>query len=229
MQPSEFDYLERPKQFARDDFWRQVRRTINGEPVSQAQIELIVKQVCLGLDLRTDDGLLDIGCGNGALTALFKTHVFDILGVDYSTYLIEVAQEYFATSHMKFMPLSIEKLMTTELQNSFSKGLLYGVSSYLSDELLTELIAWYMRNPKSRLFIGNIRDIAHANQFYKEKKTEQELSDHTTSIGKWRSPVWYEQLANSLGVDLIFMKMPPGFYLSDYYFDAVFQGRGKSA
>ena len=40
MDKSLFDYNERPKQFGKKDFWKQVRRTINGEPVNEDQIDL---------------------------------------------------------------------------------------------------------------------------------------------------------------------------------------------
>jgi len=69
MSGSEYDYTERPKQFERNDFWRQVRRTINGKPVDEAQIQLIVQQIVSVLCLVPTDRLLDIGCGNGALSA----------------------------------------------------------------------------------------------------------------------------------------------------------------
>ena len=43
MKASEYDYTERPKLFDKNDFWRQVRRTIKGKPVDETQINLIVK------------------------------------------------------------------------------------------------------------------------------------------------------------------------------------------
>lgn len=64
-------YKEHPKTCARDDFWSQVKRTVNGKPVSQDQIEMIVDAVISGLSLGMDDRLLDLCCGNGALTRYF--------------------------------------------------------------------------------------------------------------------------------------------------------------
>ena len=84
MDKSLFDYNERPKQFGKKDFWKQVRRTINGEPVNEDQIDLITKQVSNVLNLKKDDKLLDLGCGNGALTVKFLQSVSKILGIDRS-------------------------------------------------------------------------------------------------------------------------------------------------
>ena len=111
MKKSEFDYLERPKQFDRDDFWRQVRRTINGVPVSEDQLEIIITQIVSSLDLQKTDDLLDIGCGNGALTVKLEPFVENILGVDYSDYLIGIAKEYFESSTLIFETLKIENLI----------------------------------------------------------------------------------------------------------------------
>ena len=221
MNASEFDYLERPKQFERNDFWRQVRRTVNGQPVSDEQIQLIVEQIRQGLDLKVGDRLLDIGCGNGALTACLETSVEATLGVDYSAYLIDIAKQHFESPRLRFAELSIEQMITGRLQHAHDKALLYGVSSYVSDDLLKALICWYFADHDGSLFIGNVREERHAAAFYKQAKSSQELGDHTTSIGKWRTQDWFVQLAQELGLRVAFMKMPSAFYLSTYYFDVV--------
>jgi len=228
MKPSEFDYLERPKQFDRHDFWRQVRRTVNGQPVSEEQIQLIVEQVRQGLDLQPGDALLDIGCGNGALTVCFEPTVSQLLGVDYSAYLIDIAREHFASSRLQFAELSIEQMIESPVQHRFDKALLYGVSSYLGDAVLQDLIQWYFAQHDGRLFIGNVRDEQHAEEFYKGPRSAEELGDPTTSIGKWRSRPWFEQQARAAGLRVEFMKMPPSFYLSKFYFDVVLTRDGRA-
>ena len=93
MRKSEFDYIERPKQFHEKDFWRQVRRTINGEPVPEEQIKMIEIQIRQLLKLCSSDHLLDIGCGNGALTNRLNIYVNTTKGIDHSNYLIDIAQK----------------------------------------------------------------------------------------------------------------------------------------
>ena len=68
----------------------------------------------------------------------------------------------------------------------------------------------------------HVTKLPFADGFYKETKSEMELQDHTTSIGKWRTQQWFESLAQDIGVQLEFMKMPDDFYLSRFYFDVVF-------
>ena len=60
MDKSSYDYDERPKRFDENDFWRQVRRTINGEPVEEYQINLITNQVVKLLNFKESDKLLDL-------------------------------------------------------------------------------------------------------------------------------------------------------------------------
>ena len=65
-----FDYDEYAKTRAPEDFWGQVRRTVQGVSVSEDQINLIVDTIRSSFDVKPDDTLLDIACGNGALSHL---------------------------------------------------------------------------------------------------------------------------------------------------------------
>ncbi len=52
----------------RDDFWGQVRRTVHGRHATEAQVGMIVGAAADLLALEVGDRLLDLGCGNGALS-----------------------------------------------------------------------------------------------------------------------------------------------------------------
>lgn len=221
MNASEFDYTERPKQFGRDEFWQQVRRTLNGKPIDEAQIQLIVDQIVGALALRTDDSVLDIGCGNGALSVRLEPHVGRLVGVDYSEYLIGVAREYFQSDRVSFEIGRIEEMIGGGRYDGFDKALLYGVSSYLGDDLLESLVAWYFGAGGGAMFIGNARDRTCAGDFYRRVPTPAELDDVTSSIGKWRQRDWFETLAARHSLNVQFLKMPNGFYLSKYYYDVL--------
>ena len=89
-------YKEHPKTCDADDFWGQVKRTVNGEPVSQEQIDMIIDAVVLGLELSEKDTLLDLCCGNGALSTLFFDRCQGGIGIDFSEYLVGIANDNFA-------------------------------------------------------------------------------------------------------------------------------------
>ena len=78
-----------------DAHWKQVRRTVDGEPVDAAQIGFIVEAIAAGLDLARTDVVLDLACGNGALSSRLFDRCAGLVGVDISPYLIEIAQKDF--------------------------------------------------------------------------------------------------------------------------------------
>jgi SAM-dependent methyltransferase len=221
MSGSEYDYTERPKQFERNDFWRQVRRTINGKPVDEAQIQLIVQQIVSVLCLVPTDRLLDIGCGNGALSARLESHIGELVGVDLSEYLIDVANEHFASPKMSFERKGVEDVIGQPSFRKFNKGLLYGVSSFLDDETIARLVEWFFDQESGALLFGNVRDRNFAVEFYGAEPDPSELDNVGSSMGKWRTQAWYEQLAISRGVKVRFFKMPDEFYAAKYYFDVL--------
>src|SRR5579863_3993990 len=63
------NYDAHARTVAPNGYWQQVRRTVNGKPISETQIMLIVKAITIGLSLNTADIVLDLACGNGALSS----------------------------------------------------------------------------------------------------------------------------------------------------------------
>src|SRR5262245_51565942 len=78
------------------DALAQVGRTINGRPVSNDQVELIVNAVLEGLSLHQNDHLLDLCCGNGLITKELSKLCEWVTGVDYSHELIRTAKAHYS-------------------------------------------------------------------------------------------------------------------------------------
>ena len=64
--------------------------------MSEEQIAMIVQAIRNKLQLCADDIVLDLACGNGALGSYLIDDCAMIHGVDWSEYLIEVANSRFA-------------------------------------------------------------------------------------------------------------------------------------
>jgi 2-polyprenyl-3-methyl-5-hydroxy-6-metoxy-1,4-benzoquinol methylase len=221
------DYKEYPKLLPPDDLWGQVRRTVYGKPVSDEQIQMIVDSIRAGLALNGDDRLLELGCGNGALSHFLFDGCVEYLGVDFSDYLISVAQRKFQRPGFAFTANDAIAYLRAETDPSrFNKALCYAMLSYFPDEqaqvLLTELAVRF--TGITTLFIGNLPDRELAYRFFPEGKDfSAELDDPASQIGQWRSPAQLEALAARVGWTTRIERMPDAFYQSHYRYNAVLE------
>lgn len=219
-------YKTHPGTRASSDFWGQVARTVSGEPVGEEQIQLIVEAILDGLQIRQSDTLLDLCCGNGALSDRIFARCQEGLGVDFSELLIAVAEQ-----HFQFAPQRMYRLEDVEsfLRSSddtfhFSKALCYGSFQYLpGDKAKNVLILVRERFPGvERFFVGNLPDKAKMDLFFKDRSVAPGIeNDPTSQIGIWRTDAEFAALAQMSGWEVEFRRMPAHFYAAAYRYDAV--------
>jgi len=221
-----FDHNEHAKSRAPDDFWGQIRRTVQGEPVSDEQIKMIVDAIQAALRLRPDDKLLDLACGNGALSRLLFDSITEYQGVDFSEHLISVAKKNFERlPRYRFVTLGAAEYVHQEAHpENFTKVLCYGSFSYFppadAAEVLRTLFDKFT-NVQS-VFIGNLPDKDRATAFYKEKQVSaEEMADHESQIGIWRTQNEFTQLAGDAGWKTKFSVMPAEYYAGYYRYDVL--------
>ena len=219
-------YKEHPKTCNPDDFWGQVKRTVNGRPVSQDQIDMIVDAVVAGLELKHTDTLLDLCCGNGALSTLLFKHCKHGLGVDFSEYLISVAnanfaappgQTYILQDVIKFCEKPVTPL-------KFSKMVCYGSFPYIEHESAESMIGLLNSNFPNlkRVFIGNCPDKELMAEFYGDRHFELSAeNDPDSPIGIWRTQEEFVSLANRCGWQATIHKMPDLYYAAHYRYDVI--------
>ena len=70
----------------------QVGKTIHGQDLPQEQLDLIVESAVEGLQIDENDVLADLCCGNGLVTERLAKHCHQVIGIDYSSGLIDVAR-----------------------------------------------------------------------------------------------------------------------------------------
>ena len=219
-------YKEHPKTCEADDFWGQVKRTVNGKPVSQDQIDMIVTAVVKGLALNDQDTLLDLCCGNGALSTLLFDHCRGGIGIDFSKHLIEIANKNFAKigSRMFYLDDVVDACSSISEPERFTKAVCYGSFPYLEAgraELLLSTLN--IRYPKlSRVFIGNCPDKKLAADFFGDREySENLLSDPSSAIGVWRTFDEFIALAATCGWQAEVRKMPSNYYAAHYRYDII--------
>ena len=124
-----------------------------------------------------------------------------------SDYLIGVANEYFSTSKLTFESNTISAIIDQDRLKSYDKCLLYGVSSFLDDDLLEKLVFKFLQGGGKSIFLGNVRDKVFANEFYGDNLSMHSLEDITSSMGKWRSKTWFSQIAKNGNFKVSYHKM----------------------
>ena len=227
-----WDYQEYPKTLPRDDFWGQGRRTIMGRRINEKEVSLLVDHIREQLGLEPSDVLLDIGCGNGALSARLFDDCGGYAGVDLSTYLIGVAQEFFERPphYLFFSSDAIEFAGSVDRPSIFTKCLCFAVLQYLAPERVTEVlrIHWDRFTNVHRVVLGNLPNREKANLFFSDGYDESDLQRHQSQIGKWWSTEEIGCLASSFGWKVSFSQMPDDIFNAKYRFDAILTRRVNS-
>jgi SAM-dependent methyltransferase len=220
-------YKEYPKTCKPDDFWGQVKRTVNGKPVSQEQIDMIVKSIVEGLNLKHNDTLLDLCCGNGALSNLLFSYCSGGLGVDFSEYLISVANRFFSDyeKNREYILNDVVSFCENPVEPMrFTKAVCYGSFSFIEHERAEKLLCLLKMNFSNLklVYIGNCPDKSLLSEFFKNRPFEPGVeNDPDSPIGIWRTRDEFELLAFNTGWKISFRKMPPSFYASHYRYDVI--------
>ncbi len=224
-QPFSF-YKEHPKSCAPNDFWGQVKRTVNGQPVSDAQIKIIIDAVGSGLELNKDDFLLDLCCGNGALSRFFFNECKGGLGVDFSAALIGIAKNNFEVlPHQKYILEDVVRFSECPvLPTRFTKILCYGSFAYLEKNAAQNLLKNCLTNFSNVqvFYIGNCPDKSQATDFFRKGVHLPGIENEPDSaIGIWRTKDEFSTMAQEAGWSAQFITMPDEFYASKYRYDVI--------
>jgi SAM-dependent methyltransferase len=223
-------YKKHPLTCDPDDLWGQVRRTVKGKPVGEDQIQLIVDAVTSGLGLKADDRLLDLCCGNGALTDRIFTRCEGGCGVDFSEPLIEVARRRFEDGSRSKYVLSDVVEWVGDAQNSgpYSVALCYGSFSYLSTSQAEALLRnLWLNFPSVRsFFLGNLPDRAQLARLVGDRPwCDGDENRPDTQFGIMRTDEEITTLANKAGWHAHAVRMPAEFFAAEARYDAVLTRR----
>jgi SAM-dependent methyltransferase len=222
------NYDAHARTVAADAYWKQVKRTVNGEPIAEAQIQLIVSAIETGLSLAPADVVLDLACGNGALSSYLFDRCAGLVGIDISPYLIEIAQKTFARppAYRFYAQDAVSYLRDDRDRSIFTKALIYGAFQYFSRDSAADILRTLGErfSGVTKVFIGNLPDRRRAQRFFGERMpAETELNDHEARIGVWYRPEEFEALAQASGWHASCSYMPADFDASTYRFDVTLE------
>jgi cyclopropane fatty-acyl-phospholipid synthase-like methyltransferase len=219
-------YKEYPKTCAPDDFWGQVKRTVKGQAFSPDQINMIVHAICDRLHFVKTDILLDLGCGNGALSKYFFPFCTGVLGVDHSQCLISIAKKNFEQEpyYIFFESDMLAYVRSENEPHRFTKVLCYGAFQYLADNIAKTVLALINQRfaNVSSILIGNLPDKDKIDAFYPPEIDYSNLvNDHSSPLGIWRTKNEFDDLAQETGWETEFRIMPDEFCAAHYRYDAI--------
>jgi cyclopropane fatty-acyl-phospholipid synthase-like methyltransferase len=196
-----------------------------GQRITEDQVTLLVDHILAHLALDPADVLIDLGCGNGALSARLFGSCAGFTGVDASAYLIDVAKEFFERppTHTFVHADVLTFVATDDRPERFTRCLCYAVLQYLTPAAVAAVLqTLYDRFPNLRhVMIGNLPDREKAAVFFTDGYRDEDLLEPQSQIGRW----WYREefvlLASRIGWAVTAFEMPPNLFNASYRFDAV--------
>lgn len=215
-----------PKQVGENEFLQQVGRTVNGQPISLASLDVIFDDIVSRLQLCQSDHLLDMGCGNGLFTARLSASCRVITAVDFSEGLIQIANKYFSKANVRYQRADAKNFFSGSGNIRFTKMLMNACVQYFEMNELKKLLTNILNHKSlSRIYLTSIPDKARLWDFYNtpERKSDyiRRMKHGSDAIGTWWDRHELNLMAESLGFKTACFDQPPDLDTAHYRFDAL--------
>ncbi|MFM1813570.1 MAG: hypothetical protein RLZ98_265 [Pseudomonadota bacterium] len=180
----------------------QVLRTLDRQPVSPEAFAAIMSSITTMLQPDGSHALLDLCCGNGAVTR-------GLFGQFQSVMAVDLAAEFVAQINRDAPPhvtACVGDAKTIEFPPaSFDRILLYAGLQYFSEEETVALFGRLHRwtRPGGRVVLGDIPDLARRWRFFDSAERESTyfsgLQHGQPLVGFWFESEWLIKLARHAG------------------------------
>ena len=216
-----------PNQFAKDEFIKQVGKTVQGQPISSEQLNQLISEVVQKLNLEADDVVLDLCCGNGLITYAVAEKCQSIVGVDFSKPMIEIAREYHNRINTEYLNMSVLDITSENLPRPkpFTKIYMYEGLQYFQEVQLSHLMQTLLALSSERvimLFAG-VPDMDRIREFYDtpERQLEYEARKRqgTEAVGTWWKKSFIRQVCSDYGLQCDFLSQHEFSHTAHYRFD----------
>ncbi len=195
-------WQQRGQKLGDADMCVQVGRTINSQPLADDEIAAILEDIESKIELRADDEVLEMCCGNGIITRHLAPQCRQIVANDVSCELL--AKIDFA-EFPNVVPLEQDARLLSFPDESFDKVLLYAGLQYFSERetivLFRSVMNWLRRG--GVFLVGDIPNRDRIwNYFCRDQWRDayfRGLEAGQPIIGSWFGPSWFEKLGQYLG------------------------------
>lgn len=218
------------KQADAADVQQQVGRvTRDGTTVAP---QVIADHIGTLLDLQSTDYLLDVCCGNGALTALLAARVAFCSGVDLSPKQIALAQKNYPSGDWHALPAREIGRLTGRYDKI---NLYFSFQYFTSDE---EALAVFralkaVLQPGGRILLGDVPDAARWGTYYESWTARLRWLWHRLrgrdDMGRFWRQADLARLAQKAGFQIVFLAEPPHLPFAWYRFDALLEHQDQVA
>ena len=220
-----------PRRAGSDDLLRQVGKTVNGVPITEQQLHLLVDSICTSLQLSRDDQLLDLCCGNGLLTRTLAQHCRTATGIDFSAPLIEAAQQQCAASNVQYFRLDVRNLeqLAALKGQTFTKVLCYEALAFLDPAELNRLLIHVLglTTKAPTILLGSVLDRDRIWNFFNTTRRKWlyffhiKIRRQEVGLGRWWRRQEIVDIANESGFSCDVLDQPMQLHTAHYRFDAV--------
>jgi len=203
----------KPQSFEPADRARQAEWTIGGEPLPADDVFAHVAEIVARLELTHESRLLDLCCGNGLITELLADHCAGVVGVDFSEYLLEVAEREAQHPSVRYQWGNAVSLGETNppLDGNFDRVLMLGSLQYFLPDDLDGILAGLVTLVAPGAVIL-LRDIPHRRRKWHFYRTGRQRLTHLwnsiggqDALGTWWEAEWIESRARSMGWSASFL------------------------
>jgi 2-polyprenyl-3-methyl-5-hydroxy-6-metoxy-1,4-benzoquinol methylase len=216
-----------PTRVAPTDFLRQVGKTTGGRPISEEQFQVMVSDLCRHLDLKETDVVLDLCCGNGVITKEMARWCKEVVGVDFSRPLLEVANRYHRPANVRYCQMSLFELSRASLTppGSFTKVLMYeALQHFRPRDFVTILsVILSLAGAGCVVLIGSVPDRARKWRFYNTPRRrfhyllQKIFCGHV--VGTWWHRRFIKTVCDRLRLECEFLEQSRELHTSHYRFD----------
>ncbi|MCB1701343.1 MAG: methyltransferase domain-containing protein [Halioglobus sp.] len=209
------------------DLYRQVGKTIQGQPVGEEQLRLIATGITSALGLCSGDTVMDIGCGNGLVTRVIAPKVSRVIGVEQNPGLYESALENSSAENLTYIRSDI--LDVDALNFNCNKAYMYEVIQHVEYNKLRDFMHFFKSSflSGSRVFIGGIPDEEKKWHFYNSRSRRCELLEALMvsgdPMGTWFHRDYLSHLGDAYGLRVRIIPQSESLYTSHYRFDCLIE------
>ncbi len=210
-----------------DPLQRQVLRTINKQPISDEEFQVILKDIEEKIKINGGDEVLDLCCGNGLITTYLAPKCKRITGVDFAQDLpLQI-------DLVKYPNISIiiEDIRKVQFEHeTFDKIIIYAGIQYLSPKetiyFFESVIKWLRDD--GVFFIGDVPDQSRLWDFSNSPERQaayfKSLKNDAPWIGTWFEPQWLTNLGKYTGFEKVdILAQPAHLPYSHYRFDMILE------